>query len=147
MNTNQFHWKKDQEGNWVPPERIEAFVEWACTPRLVKDPKTVKLWAEANGWAHQTVKEWAVDERVRLLIRARLKDLNINDLHIQEVVDAMHSAAASGDVRAATLYLQYVQAFVPKQRVVVEDKRVSDMSDEEFERQVQALISRTDASS
>jgi hypothetical protein len=39
------------------------------------------------------------------------------------VIDALHQQAVGGSVQAASLYLQYIEKFTPKRRVVVDDDR------------------------
>ena len=51
----------------------------------------------------------------------------------QSVIDALHAAAVGGSVQAASLYLQFIEKFTPKRRVLVDDDReTSGLSDLEL---------------
>jgi ribosome-binding protein aMBF1 (putative translation factor) len=68
--------------------------------------------------------------------------LNVHPERTQSVVDALYKQAAQGDVKAASLYLQYIERFTPKRRVVVDDEReASGMSDAELAAELDSLVS------
>ena len=48
------------------------------------------------------------------------------------MIDALHSQAVGGSVQAASLYLQYIEKFTPKRRVVVDDRDASGLSNDEL---------------
>jgi len=63
----------------------------------------------------------------------RCAELNIHPERTQSVIDSLFKQAADGDVKAASLYLQYIDKFTPKRRVVVDDDReASGLSDAEL---------------
>ena len=48
-------------------------------------------------------------------------------------IDALWHQASDGDVKAASLYLQYIEKFTPKRKLVVDDERdIASFSDEEL---------------
>jgi hypothetical protein len=53
----------------------------------------------------------------------------------------LYRQAADGDVKAAALYLQYIDKFTPKRRVLVDDDRsATGMSDEELAEELAGLV-------
>ena len=57
------------------------------------------------------------------------------------MIDALFRQAADGDVKAASLYLQYIDKFTPKRRVVVDDERAaSGLSDLELADELEVLV-------
>ena len=67
--------------------------------------------------------------------------MNINPERVQSVIDALWQQAANGDVKAASLYLQYIDKFTPKRKVSVEDDRdVAAFSDEELADAMEAEV-------
>ena len=63
----------------------------------------------------------------------RCAELNIHPERTQSVIDSLWSQAAGGDVKAASLYLQYIDKFTPKRKVVVDDERDAEsLSDSEL---------------
>ena len=85
--------------------------------RIKRDPRFVKEWDR------------------------RAAELNIHPERTQSVIDALFAQAAGGDVKAASLYLQYIEKFTPKRRLVVDDERsVSGVSDSELADELEALV-------
>ena len=59
----------------------------------------------------------------------------------QSVIDSLHVAAVGGSVQAASLYLQYVEKFTPRRRLVVDDEReASGLSNEELVEELEAQV-------
>ena len=56
------------------------------------------------------------------------------------MIDALHSQAVGGSVQAASLYLQYVEKFTPKRRVVVDDREASGLSNDELVEELEAQV-------
>ena len=53
----------------------------------------------------------------------------------------MYRQASQGDVKAAALYLQYIDKFTPKRRVMVDDQRdASGLSDIELAAELEELV-------
>lgn len=121
------------------PERVQRFVEWLLTPKQERDPdeQSQRAWAQKYGVATETTSTWKRDPRVRKAIEKRADELNVSVDRIQSVVNALFKNAENGDVKAAALYLQYVDRLAPK-RVIIEDRRLSDMSDDELAKELGA---------
>jgi len=108
-----------------------AYLEWWASPDSPEKLSQAK-WCEQNGVLARTAREWrkspAWDEALTKLYH----EVNVSADKIQRVVDAMHERAALGDVKAAQLYLQYVERLKPT-HVVVETRSVQEMSDAELQ--------------
>lgn len=73
----------------------------------------------------------------------RAKKVNGGIERVQRVIDALFTRAVDfGDVKAMSLYLQYVKEFTPKTIVVEEDRSVKDLSDEELADQLQGTVTQ-----
>ena len=55
------------------------------------------------------------------------------------MIDAVYREAAQGDVKAASLYLQYVDRFTPKRQIIVDDD-ASGLSDEALVEELESLL-------
>jgi ribosome-binding protein aMBF1 (putative translation factor) len=66
--------------------------------------------------------------------------LNIHPERTQSVIDSLHSQAVGGSVQAASLYLQYVEKFTPKRRVIVDDRAASGLSNVELADELEAQV-------
>ena len=57
------------------------------------------------------------------------------------MIDALHAQAVGGSVQAASLYLQYIEKFTPKRKVLVDDDRdVGGLSDSELADELEAQV-------
>lgn len=120
------------------PALWDEFVLFYCDPQR---SCSMKEWAEAHGRAYGTVVAWPrTNPTIRRLIEKRYAELNVDPERIQRVVDALWTAACDGDTKAAALYLQFTERLQPTQRIVVEDKRVEGLSDDELDAELRAMV-------
>ena len=134
-------WKADPEtGMKVMPDKWKAFLEWLLQgPERV--PYTQREWAKQNDIHEDSLRRIKRDPRFVKEWERRAAELNINPERVQSVIDALWQRAADGDVKAASLYLQYIDKFTPKRRVAVtEDRDVASMSDNELADALEATI-------
>lgn len=126
------NWRRDKYGNLVPPPLIDRFIDWMADP--YRNPAMTQAeWADANGVSPSTLQGWLKDERVRDLLDKRLAILNAEPTRVQQVVQAVFERALLGDVKAATLYLQYVDKLTPKKVInLYEARDLKAMNDEQF---------------
>ena len=140
-------WKTDPEtGEKVMPDTWKKYLDWLLSED--RQPATSKAWAAENGFNDRTVRRWKADSRFIREWDRRAAELNVHPERTQSVVDALHAAAVAGDVKAASLYLQYIEKFTPKRRLVVDDDRaVSGLSDAELHAELESLMSGLDGES
>jgi hypothetical protein len=121
------------------PDYVQAYVEWLVTPDWERpaDQKSESAYLRVNHHGTNQGTLWRKDKRVQREIEKRCQELNLSTDRIQEVISAIFKAAKNGDMKAAQLYLQHVDKLAPK-RVVIEDARLSEMSDEELRRELEA---------
>lgn len=110
------------------------FIEWLVDPA---HEGTQKEWAEAHGFDQQTPSRWKKDSSFRAAWEKRLHELNIRPDRIQDVIDEIYGIILHGNhsdkIKAATLYLQYVNRLSPaKAQPVEQETPLEDMSDEEL---------------
>ncbi len=134
-------WRTDPEtGEKVMPDSWKAFLDWKLQGPD-RDPKHQYEWAELNGVHEDSVRRWKRDPRFIKEWDRRAAELNIHPERTQGVIDSLHLAAVGGDVKAASLYLQYIEKFTPKRRVVVDDEReVAGLSDVELADELAGLV-------
>tara|TARA_A100001391_G_C4958666_1_gene249280 strand:+ start:226 stop:684 length:459 start_codon:yes stop_codon:yes gene_type:complete len=134
-------WKEDPEtGMKVMPDKWKQFLEWLLQgPERV--PYTQREWAKQNDIHEDSLRRIKRDPRFVKEWDRRAAELNINPERVQSVIDALWQRAADGDVKAASLYLQYIDKFTPKRKVAVtEDRDVASMSDNELADALEATI-------
>jgi len=122
------------------PDVVLEFVEWMVTPRWERPKEwgSQAAWARAHGVAAETVSQWKRHPRVKKAVQERCDELNLSPERIQDVMNAVYDAATKGDMKAATLFLQHADKLAP-QRTVIEDRRVSTLSDEELRAELAAV--------
>ncbi len=134
-------WKWDEEsGSKVMPENWNLILDWLLLGPD-RDPKHQYQLAEDLGMHEDSIRRIKRDSRFMREWDRRAAELNISPERTQSVVDALYQQAAGGDVKAASLYLQYIDRFTPKRKVVVDDDRdASSMTDEELAAELETEI-------
>lgn len=105
------------------------FIEWLIDPSRLGSQVD---FAAAHGVTPQTLSNWKKDPTFKSELDRRLGQMNVDSLRIQKVVDAMWDKAAQGDVKAAELYLRYIEKISPTRPVLDEGTDVTKLSDEEL---------------
>jgi len=134
-------WLTDEEtGEKIMPKKWKDLLDWLLQgPDRV--PKFQKDWAVENKVSPDSIRRIKRDTRFAKEWDRRAAELNVSPERTQSVVDALYRQAANGDVKAAALYLQYIDKFTPKRRVLVDDERsASGLSDEELAEELAGLV-------
>jgi len=135
-------WKTDPDtGEKVMLKSWVSLLDWLLQGPD-RDPRTQYEWAELNGMHEDSIRRIKRDQRFAKEWDRRAAELNIHPERTQSVIDSLHAQAVGGSVQAASLYLQYVEKFTPKRRVVVDDDRdASGLSDLELADELEAQVS------
>ena len=134
-------WKTDPDtGEQVMPAKWAKLLDWLLQgPDRV--PKLQYEWAAENKIAADSIRRIKRDPRFAKEWDRRAAELNIHPERTQGVIDALFAQAAAGDVKAASLYLQYIEKFTPKRKVLVDDDRdVGGLSDSELADELEAQV-------
>jgi len=133
-------WRVDPDtGEKLMPDMWKSLLDWLLQGPQ-RDPKHQYEWADLNGVHEDSLRRIKRDPRFMKEWDRRAAELNIHPERTQTVIDALFAQAADGDVKAASLYLQYIEKFTPKRRLVVEDKDASSLSDLELAEELEALV-------
>ena len=134
-------WSTDEEsGVQSMPDRWRSLLEWVLAGPE-RTPTTQKAWAAENDMHEDSIRRIKRDVRFVREWDRRAAELNVHPERTQTVIDALYGAAAGGDVKAASLYLQYVEKFTPKRRVTVDDDRdATGLSDSELADELEYLV-------
>jgi hypothetical protein len=134
-------WQWDEEtGEQVMPDRWQDFLDWLLKGPE-RQPRTQRDWATENKIHEDSLRRIKRDHRFIKEWDRRAAELNINPERVQSVIDSLWQRASDGDVKAASLYLQYIEKFTPKRKVVVDDERdIAGFSDEELASALEAEV-------
>jgi len=134
-------WVWDEEsGNKVMPARWQDFLDWLLRGPA-RQPRTQREWAAETDMHEDSLRRIKRDHRFIKEWDSRAAELNINPERVQSVIDSLWQRASDGDVKAANLYLQYIEKFTPRRKVVVEDERdIAGFSDEELASALEAEV-------
>ena len=133
-------WQWDEEtGEKTMPKKWQKLLDWLLQgPDRV--PKFQKDWAAENKISPDSIRRIKRDPRFAKEWDRRAAELNIHPERTQSVIDALHSQAVGGSTQAASLYLQYIEKFTPRRKIVVEDRDAAAMSDEELADELEAQV-------
>ncbi len=133
-------WQWDEEkGEKTMPKKWQKLLDWLLQgPERV--PKFQKDWAAENKISPDSIRRIKRDPRFAKEWDRRAAELNIHPERTQSVIDALHSQAVGGSTQAASLYLQYIEKFTPRRKIVVEDRDAAAMSDTELADELEAQI-------
>ena len=134
-------WKWDESsGQKTMPKKWTQLLDWLLQGPD-RDPKHQYEWAAENGVHEDSVRRIKRDVRFAREWDRRAAELNIHPERTQSVIDALHQQAVGGSVQAASLYLQYIEKFTPKRKVLVDDDRdVGGLSDSELADELEAKV-------
>ena len=134
-------WKVDPDsGEKIMPKSWQNLLDWLLQGPD-RDPRTQYEWAAENGVHEDSIRRIKRDQRFAKEWDRRCAELNIHPERTQSVIDSLHAQAVGGSVQAASLYLQYVEKFTPKRRVLVDDREASGLSDLELADELEAQVS------
>jgi integrase len=127
-------WPKDGS----VPDYVQHWIDWLLTPKAERgDLQTLEQYCASVNLSPDTTRSWRARNRVRQAINRTADEMNLKPERIQRVIDAMFKAAEQGDTKAAMLVLQYADKLQPK-RIIIEDRTLSGMSDEDLRNQLAA---------
>ena len=134
-------WQWDEEaGEQVMPDRWRDFLDWLLKGPE-REPRTQREWAAENDIHEDSLRRIKRDHRFLKEWDHHAAELNINPERVQSVIDSLWQRASDGDVKAANLYLQYIEKFTPKRKIVVDDERdIAGFSDEELASALEAEV-------
>ena len=125
-------WAVGASGEREMPGLWAELLEWLLLGPE-RSPRTQKEWSEGRDIHVDSLRRIKRDPRFVKEWDRRCAELNIHPERTQSVIDSLFRQAADGDVKATSLYLQYIDKFTPKRRVVVDDDReASGLSDAEL---------------
>ena len=132
-------WDEESGQKTMPPKWV-GLLDWLLQGPD-REPKHQYEWAAENGIHEDSVRRIKRDVRFAREWDRRAAELNIHPERTQSVIDALHQQAVGGSVQAASLYLQYIEKFTPKRRVLVDDDReASGLSDGELAEELLAQV-------
>ena len=133
-------WKVDPDsGEKIMPKSWQNLLDWLLQGPD-RDPRTQYEWAAENGVHEDSIRRIKRDQRFAKEWDRRCAELNIHPERTQSVIDSLHAQAVGGSVQAASLYLQYVEKFTPKRKVVVDDREAAGLSDVELADELEAQV-------
>jgi hypothetical protein len=134
-------WQWDEEaGEQLMPPRWQELLDWLLKGPE-REPRTQREWAAENKIHEDSLRRIKRDHRFIKEWDRRAAELNINPERVQSVIDSLWQRASDGDVKAASLYLQYIEKFTPRKKIVVDDERdIAGFSDEQLASALEAEV-------
>ncbi len=114
-------------------EKQLQLIDWLTDPNREGNHKDFAL---AHDVSPETVYRWKKQEDFRREWDKRLVELNIRPDRVQAVVEELWKAASNpgrDQVKAAQLYLAFVDRYSPKITLVHDKRALAEISDEELD--------------
>lgn len=134
-------WQWDEEsGEKVMPPLWQDLLDWLLRGPD-RRPRTQREWASENDIHEDSLRRIKRDHRFIKEWDRKAAELNINPERVQSVIDSLWLRASEGDVKAASLYLQYIEKFTPRRKLVIDDERdIASFTDEELASALEAEV-------
>lgn len=110
-------------------EKQKLFIEFLIDP---EKSISENQWCVENDVPVRTKTSWKKHRLFREEWEKRSYEVYGGPEKVNAIVEAVYQSATKGDMKAAQLYLQYVDKFTPKKEIVTEAKSLKDMTDEEL---------------
>ena len=134
-------WQWDEEsGEKVMPPLWQELLDWLLR---VPDrrPRPQRDWADEHDIHEDSLRRIKRDHRFIKEWDRKAAELNINPERVQSVIDSLWLRASEGDVKAASLYLEYIEKFTPRRKLVIDDERdIASFTDEELASALEAEV-------
>ena len=134
-------WQWDEEsGEKVMPPLWQELLDWLLRGPD-RRPRTHRDWADEHAIHEDSLRRIKRDHRCIKEWDRKAAELNINPERVQSVIDSLWLRASEGDVKAASLYLQYIEKFTPRRKLVIDDERdIASFTDEELASALEAEV-------
>ena len=134
-------WQWDEEsGEKVMPPLWQELLDWLLRGPD-RRPRTQRDWADEHDIHEDSLSRIKRDHRFIKEWDRKAAELNINPERVQSVIDSLWLRASEGDVKAASLYLQYIEKFTPRRKLVIDDERdIASFTDEELASALEAEV-------
>lgn len=125
-------WAQDETGEWILPPLIDKFMDWTLTE--IRDPLTLTAWCKENSVAERSTRRWRTDDRFKAIWKKRAESTFASPERTAAVINNLYTIATTrtdaNGVKAAVAYMQYINAFTPKQIIQLESDSTEGISDE-----------------
>tara|TARA_R110002020_G_C16088656_1_gene757699 strand:- start:428 stop:886 length:459 start_codon:yes stop_codon:yes gene_type:complete len=134
-------WQWNEEsGEKIMPPLWQELLDWLLRGPD-RRPRTQRDWATENDIHEDSLRRIKRDPRFIKEWDRKAAELNINPERVQSVIDSLWQRASEGDVKAASLYLQYIEKFTPRRKLVIDDERdIASFTDEELASAMEAEV-------
>lgn len=130
-------WSEDESGTELMPRKQAEYLEALLDGTFATEAER----CAALGITPKQGRRWRANPRFRAEHERRANERMVSADRIHAVVDVLYDAATKlKDVGAAKHYLQYVEKFLPSQRIIQRDRELEHYSDDELEAEIQRII-------
>ena len=118
------------------------YLEWLCTAPSEREPATKLALAKVIGVDVKTLRRWEKNAVFRDQWEKRVAAIQGSPERTQRLLDTLYESALKGDTKSAQLYLQATNRMAPPTLEIKNDKRTSELSDDELDSLIAAVASR-----
>lgn len=112
VEADELTWKQHPvSGEWIPPRRQQALLDFLATPKGLRDHPSQTAWAQANGVPMDAIKRWKKDQRFQDALWKRARGVLLDP---QVLTDIFHyvSTAAMDEELSPSLRFKYLRTYL-----------------------------------
>ena len=118
------------------------YLDWLSTAPSERQPSTKVNFAAQLGVNRKTLNRWEQNKVFRDQWEQRVSAIQGSPERTQRLLDTLYNSAIDGDTRSAHLYLQATNRMAPPTIEIKNDRKSSDLSDEELDGLIAAMAMR-----
>lgn len=121
----------------------ERYLEWLLTPEASRNPSTKVGWANQNGYAEQTCRNWEKKKQFIERWKMGIEGLNQSPEKTQRLLDALYDRGLDGDTKSAELYLKATGNLTTSSTLNIKNETaLKDVSDDDLEKMILELSAK-----
>lgn len=124
----------------TPKQKL--YLDWLVTPTDQRQPSTQSAFSKQHQVSENTLRAWKKDLGFQEHWNRRLAELQIDPERVDQVMGAIYTKAANGDMKAAAMYLEVVERYRPSSAEVLQEPRkaLQELSDDELNELIAAHV-------
>lgn len=112
FQADELTWKQHPvSGEWVPPKRQQAFLDFLATPAALRDYPSQTAWAQAHGVPWDAIKRWKKDQRFQNALWKKARNVLLDPQVLTDIFHYVSRSAMDEDL-SPSLRFKYLRTYL-----------------------------------